>query len=101
MREKYTVPQLRVFRLMGQGYKLCVPHDGSQPQMISYSGERPVKIPIRPEVFLPLIDEGILHKLTEHGEPPPEERQGLTSWRLGWREKGLDGEHADFFVMTI
>jgi hypothetical protein len=102
MRDTHTPAQLEIFRLIGRAYKLRIPHDGSQPELVPFfSEDSPYSVPVKASDFQPLIDEGSLHKITEHGEPPIAEREGLMSYRLGWRELELDGEHADYYCMTV
>jgi hypothetical protein len=55
------------------------------------------------EVLDYILEETLpqLHKLTQLGEPPTiEERKKQGSWRLGWREMGLDGVNYDWYVMV-
>lgn len=88
-----------VYSTMGNGFILRVPHDGNTPQMIPRDGGGcGFSCDIKTVEELARI--GLIHKLTEHGEPPPEQRKRGDSWRSGWRDKGLDGAIADWWVCT-
>ena len=40
----------------------------------------------------------LLGKLSELGMPPVGQRQHVSGWKCGWRELGLDGDVADWYV---
>lgn len=88
-----------LFHSMGLGFVLGIPHDGSTPFLrprkgngCGFSGEQLAADE--------LISSGLIYKLTEHGEPPPEQRKRGDGWRNGWREMNLDGDVADWWVCT-
>lgn len=88
-----------IVRYLGTGFKLRVPHDGSMAELVSPEGSsKTVEDPVVKE----LISSGQVHKLTELGEPPirSEERKRARGWRCGWREIGLDGSTADWYLLT-
>lgn len=81
----------QLFRDIGRGTPLRMPHDVSKTAalvdtphwQLGYE-EQPVSRAIAQE----LIEANVLHKLTEH----------QIGSRSGWREMGLDGTVADFWV---
>lgn len=94
-----------LYEMMGRGGKLRVPLNGSQITVnirdVASSKWADWEVhPISLEAFQELAATGFIHKLTEHGEPPSEQRKPRDGWRSGWREIGLDGESADWWVCT-
>jgi hypothetical protein len=95
-------PAAGVLNAMGLGMRLRVPHDGS-PAILHDGSDRGREDvgPVNPDHVTELTASGHIRKLTRDGEPPVAERTGRnTSWRRGWAEMGLDGDKADFYVMT-
>lgn len=102
-----------VFRLIGHGYTLRVPHGSPSdselviPPLRSSHGVFPSLIlseterKPHPFTVLEIIRCPLLHKLSADGEPPPSERKRNEGWRLGWHELGFtDGDVADYYVCT-
>lgn len=88
-----------VYSTMGSGFIIRVPHDGTTPKLVPRDGDGcGFSCAAKPVEELAAL--GMIHKLTEHGEPPPEQRKRGESWRNGWRDKGLDGDVADWWVCT-
>lgn len=86
-------------RLMGRGQPLRVPHDGSAATFAAvHTGQH--TIVASTELVKLLMESGQIHKLTEFGEPPIGQRKKGEGWRSGWSELGLDGDHADYYVLT-
>ena len=113
-----------VRRVMGHGFWLRVPHDGGQPELRrhypdpsgTYCSDDAVPVPRkflpelcgspagRPRRFPRSAGFGFrsmqLGKLNEEGYPPASQRKGLTGWKCGWRELGLDGDVADWYCFV-
>ena len=100
---------LVMYEAMGRGFMMRVAHGSQLAQFVNtrpsgYSsavvgcgfGTRDIA------AVNELIASGLVHQLTEHGEPPvgSKERARLGGWRSGWRELGLDGDVADWWVCT-
>jgi hypothetical protein len=92
---------------MGRGGKLRVPLSGLSPEIVlpGRDGRIDLKTSHRvciatPNIVAELANTGLIHKLTEHGEPPPEQRAKHGGYRIGWREAGYDGDAADWWVCT-
>lgn len=82
-------PAAGVLNAMGLGMRLRVPHDGG-PAMLHDSTDqgRESLGPVNPDHVQELVNCGQITKLTK-------DRNGS---RLGWAEKGLDGDVADFYA---
>jgi hypothetical protein len=88
-----------ILHQIGTGMVLRIPKNGYGPELhcdyetehavMTLDGEDNVK------AVRELIQSGLIHKLTELGEPPDGDTR-----RLGWRELGLDGGVADWWVCT-
>jgi hypothetical protein len=95
-----------LYTSMGRGATLRIPHDGTQPQLILFTRDHRVDLkqshrePVSLSAFADLAATGLIHQLTELGEPPVDKRINLRSWRQGWREMGYDGDVADWWVCT-
>jgi hypothetical protein len=94
-----------LYEHMGEGGILRVPHDGSQPtihirEYKRFNWKDWESYPVDRAVFAELSATGFIHKLTEWGEPPAQERKRYDSYRSGWREMNLNGETADWWVST-
>ena len=104
-----------LYERMGAGGLLRVPHDGSPPTIhiremkrFSWKDCRGFirfprnweSYPVEKAAFEEVASTGFIHKLTEHGEPPPEQRKRGEGWRNGWRDMNLDGQSADWWVCT-
>lgn len=84
-------PAAGVLNAMGLGMPLRVPHDGSAAMLIdSTSKGRESLGPVNPDHLQELVASGVITKLTK-------DRNGQ---RVGWAEKGFDGDVADFYVCT-
>jgi hypothetical protein len=95
-----------LYGLMGRGARLRIPYGEQLGQLVSCqlvswpSGLRFANH-FSLEAINELVASGLIHKLTELGEPPTEEeRKKQGSWRLGWRELGMDGDVAAWWVCT-
>jgi hypothetical protein len=79
--------------LMGNGMRLRIPKDGTEPMLVEglarFGHHRPSE-PIAPEAVSWLLGSGLIAKLTEQGE----------GQRAGWRDAGYDGDVADWYVCT-
>ena len=85
------------FEVIGQGQPLRIPHDGSPACFANFRPEHEA-IAAPPEIVKALLASGQLHKLSEFGEPPIQERRGQ-GWRNGWRELGWPSD-SDWYVMV-
>lgn len=101
LERRFPGPETRAaFDKIGKGMKLAIARDGSVAKLIpdhridSSLREEPVS----EVVCEALLTSGLLHELTEHGEPPVEERRQHEGYRMGWREVGLPGEQYRLFV---
>jgi hypothetical protein len=94
-----------VIAKMGEGQPLRVPYNNAtfapDSGAILAAGHRPgsIAIPIPRELALAVIASGQVHKLTQFGEPPVEQRQRHEGYRCGWRELGWDGSNADYYCL--
>lgn len=87
---------------IGHGMRLAIARDGSGARLIPdrrFSPDADEQL-LSAEVAESLLQGGLLHELTEHGEPPASERKPNEGYRAGWRETGLPGEQYRIFVMT-
>jgi hypothetical protein len=90
-----------LYERMGQGNRLRVDHDSGVCSLFhTMAGDFLLLVPINRQAFEELRLTGFIHKLTEHGEPPPAQRKRGDGWRNGWRELNLDGEIADWWVLA-
>ncbi len=78
-----------VIEALGNGFVLCVPHDGSgpslKPRFTDGSGFSCDQAPVDE-----LISARLITKLTKHG----------ANQRIGWRTANLNGLIADWWVLT-
>lgn len=82
---------------IGNGMRLAIARDGSGAKLIpSRSAPETQEEPISANVAQSLIP--LLHELTEHGEPPADQRKRYEGYRIGWREAGLPGDQYRLFV---
>lgn len=90
----------RIFEIMGRETRaLRVPHDGSPASLRRYGATGPDEYLVDPEILPYLISPfRQLGKLSELGVPPVGQRQHVSGWKCGWRELGLDGDVADWYV---
>ena len=99
--QELSVAARGILHQIGTGMCLRIPKNGVGPGLqlvcdyetehavMRLDGEDNVK------AVRELIQSGFIHKLTELGEPSEGETR-----RLGWRELGLDGDVADWWVCT-
>jgi len=83
----------QVYDAIGHGMRLRVPHNyPAQPAALVPDPRYAEGTTPRTELSVPVVHEvlssGLLFKLTEHQEHN----------RLGWRECGMDGDIADWYV---
>ena len=85
---------------IGSGMKLAIAKDGSGAKLIPdpRRGDASPEEPISDAVCESLLASGLLHQLTEHGEPPVEQRKLGEGYRCGWREIGLPGDQYRLWV---
>lgn len=90
----------RALHEIGNGMKLAIARDGSGAKLIPDRKWKPEadELPISADAATALLESGLLHELTEHGEPPPDQRKRHEGYRTGWREAGLPGEQYRLFV---
>ena len=103
----------RIFEIMGRETRaLRVPHDGSPASLrrkfrvVENGATGPDEYLVDPEILPYLISPfRQLGKLSELGVPPVGQRQptsatrtAFSGWKCGWRELGLDGDVADWYV---
>ena len=96
----------RIFEIMGRETRaLRVPHDGSPASLrrkfrvVENGATGPDEYLVDPEILPYLISPfRQLGKLSELGVPPVGQRQHVSGWKCGWRELGLDGDVADWYV---
>jgi hypothetical protein len=104
-RPRLSPSALVLYQAMGEGFMMRVAHGGELAQFapIRQADVMGTGFASRDfEAVKELVESGLVHQLTEHGEPPfgSKERARLGSWRSGWRELGLDGDVADWWVCT-
>lgn len=84
--------------MIGRGLRLRVPHDGSRAALVHDPRGWPVVVnvePVEPEMVEFLVHIGLLWKMREHRVGDDK------SWRTGWREAGMDGDMADWYVSLM
>jgi hypothetical protein len=87
----------QVWRLIGAGMRVRVPHGKPEEAMLvpdpRYPQHAPcAALPVSFASVQALLAAGLLHQMVEH-------RVGDSkSWRTGWREAGMDGDVADWYV---
>jgi hypothetical protein len=92
-----------VIARMGAGQPLRVPYNNatfapdSGAELAAAMGKPAILIPR--ELALAVISSGQVHKLTQFGEPPEEQRKRGEGYRCGWRELGWDGSNADYYCL--
>jgi hypothetical protein len=88
-----------ILHQIGTGMVLRIPKSGYGPELhCDYETEHALMLlegEDNVKAVRELIQSGLIHKLTELGEPPDGDTR-----RLGWRELGLDGDVADWWVCT-
>jgi hypothetical protein len=89
--------QQSIYQEIGSGMRLRVPHDGSPATMEPDPRFKQAMVPFPGESRVVSVKElsqalasGLLHKLAEEN----------IEQRIGWREAGMDGDVADWYVMT-
>lgn len=85
------------FSLIGQGFRLRVPHNKDEGASLEdgifefIRQERRQSIPIERDAARRFIESGWMHKM---------DRDDING-RGGWKNSGLDGDVADFYCMVI
>ena len=88
----------RLLGRIGNGMRLRVPHGPAWAQLVKDPRGFPdagESEPVATKMVRYLIRSGTLWKMVE-------DRTGDSkSWRMGWRESGMDGDVADWYVSLI
>jgi hypothetical protein len=86
-------------RIIGRGQPLMVLKDGSGAVFAAVRPGQEV-VHASADLVAELLSSGMLHKMSELGEPPVGQRKRGDGWRSGWRELGWDGKIADWYVLV-
>ena len=88
----------RLLKRIGKGMRLRVPHDGPLPGLVPDPRGFPEAgkpEPVSHAMVRHLIRSGLLWKMTEQTIGDSQ------SFRIGWKEAGMDGDVADWYVYLV